>query len=72
MVNRRRVEYLPTPFEITVACASIRSTWTPSERRRRWVGPQSGEEALLQWSPPVVNANLFRRSRDNRTSDLAS
>ncbi len=60
---RERIEYLPTRRQISAACAAIRQTWTPAERRRRTVG-----HGLLArysvWSPPQIStANCLARVR---------
>lgn len=58
----RRIDYLPTPREIADACAAIRSTWTPSEKRRRFVGDEAPDEIALAWWPPVIDTSHFRAS----------
>ncbi|MGL4512520.1 MAG: hypothetical protein ACRCT8_05465 [Lacipirellulaceae bacterium] len=56
----RRIDYLPTPTEIANACASIRSSWTLSEKRRRFVGELIGEGPDPLWRPPVIDTTHFR------------
>lgn len=58
----RRIDYLPTPLEIAEACASIRSGWTLSEKRRRFVGEWMPDEVELGWRPPVIDTSHFRLS----------
>ena len=58
----RRIDYLPTPEEITQACASIRSSWTLSEKRRRFVGELMPDEPESVWRPPVIDTTHFRIS----------
>lgn len=59
----RRIEYLPTPEEIAGLCAEIRSGWSRSEKRRRFVG-ELPAEALgeIGWAPPVIDTSHFRLS----------
>ena len=56
----RRIDYIPTPREIAKACASIRSRWTLSEKRRRYVGEVMPDEPETGWSPPVIDTSHFR------------
>lgn len=56
----RRIDYLPSPDEIADACASIRSSWTLSEKRRRFVGEQMPDEPESAWRPPVIDTSHFR------------
>lgn len=56
----RRIDYLPSPTEIADACASIRSAWSLSEKRRRFVGDQMPDEPDYAWSPPVIDTSHFR------------
>lgn len=56
----RRIDYLPSPGEIADACASIRSEWTLSEKRRRFVGDQMPDEPDDAWRPPVIDTSHFR------------
>ena len=56
----RRIDYLPSPAEIADACASIRSAWTLSEKRRRFVGDLMPDEPDSVWSPPVIDTSHFR------------
>ena len=56
----RRIDYLPSPEEITNACASIRASWSLSEKRRRFVGELMPEEPLASWRPPVIDTSHFR------------
>ena len=58
----RRIDYIPTPREIAKACASIRSGWTLSEKRRRYVGDVMPDEPEVAWSPPVIDTSHFRLS----------
>lgn len=59
----RRIDYLPTPTEIAGVCAEIRSSWTKSEKRRRYVGelPAEAIDDTL-WAPPVIDTSHFRAS----------
>ncbi len=54
-----RVGYLPTPEDIAMACATIRSEWTLSEKRRRFVGELMPDEPESVWRPPVIDTSLF-------------
>ena len=72
MLYRRQIEYLPTPLEIARSCASIRATWTPSEKRRRFVGRPMSEEFAPAWQPPVIDTSAFRHSTGRAMGDLAS
>jgi hypothetical protein len=56
----RRIDYLPSPGEIASACATIRSTWSLSEKRRRFVGELIGEGPDPVWRPPVIDTSHFR------------
>lgn len=56
----RRIDYLPSPNEIAEACASIRSAWTLSEKRRRYVGDLMPDEPESVWRPPVIDTSHFR------------
>lgn len=56
----RRIDYLPSPTEIADACASIRSAWTLSEKRRRFVGDLMPDEPDSVWRPPVIDTSHFR------------
>lgn len=67
----RRIDYLPTPVEIAQACASIRATWTLSEKRRRFVGETMPDEPEKMWSPPVIDTSHFRLA-SSRGNDAAS
>jgi len=67
----RRIDYLPSPDEIADACASIRSSWTLSEKRRRFVGELMPDEPDSVWRPPVIDTSHFRVS-GSRHADLAS
>ena len=58
----RRIDYLPSPDEIATACASIRSAWTLSEKRRRFVGELMPDEPDTVWRPPVIDTSHFRLS----------
>ena len=58
----RRIDYLPSPDEIAEACASIRSEWTLSEKRRRFVGELMPDEPDSVWRPPVIDTTHFRLS----------
>ena len=58
----RRIDYVPTPSEIAEACASIRSSWSLSEKRRRYVGDQMPDEPEMVWRPPVIDTSHFRVS----------
>ncbi|MEQ8849043.1 hypothetical protein [Botrimarina sp.] len=68
--DMRRIDYLPSPAEIAQACASIRSAWTRSEKRRRFVGDQLPDEQDSVWSPPVIDTSHFRVLA--RTSDATT
>lgn len=63
----RRIDYLPTPDEIAGVCAEIRSGWTLSEKKRRFVG-ELPAEALDEtcWAPPVIDTSQFRASGSGR------
>ncbi len=56
----RRIDFLPSPDQIADACASIRSAWTLSEKRRRFVGELMPDEPDSVWRPPVTDTSLFR------------
>lgn len=56
----RRIDYLPSPDEIATACAAIRSAWTLSEKRRRFVGDLMPDEPDAAWRPPVIDTTHFR------------
>lgn len=56
----RRIDFLPSPDEIADACASIRSAWTLSEKRRRYVGELMPDEPESVWRPPVIDTSGFR------------
>lgn len=56
----RRIDYLPTSSEISQACARIRSEWTLSEKRRRFVGDLAPEDIAQDWCPPVIDTSHFR------------
>lgn len=58
--DTRRIDYLPSPDEIANACAAIRSAWTRSEKRRRFVGEQAPDDADSAWEPPVIDTSYFR------------
>ena len=49
-------DYLPTPCEIAEKCATIRSRWTPAERRRRTVG-ESIKKDEQPWLPPMIDTS---------------
>ncbi len=66
----RRIDYLPTPEEIAQACASIRSAWTLSEKRRRFVGELMPDEPEMFWRPPVIDTTHFRMSSSRSTVDV--
>lgn len=59
-LDSTRIDYLPRPHEIRAACAIIRQTWTTSERRRRYVGPDVPDEISLPWHPPTIDTSCFR------------
>lgn len=65
----RRIDYLPTPAEIAGVCAEIRSGWTLSEKKRRFVGelPAEAHEETC-WAPPVIDTSQFRVSGSGRES----
>ncbi|MEM9186218.1 MAG: hypothetical protein AAGB00_06940 [Planctomycetota bacterium] len=57
----RRIDYLPSPDEIVGVCAAIRSQWTKSEKRRRFVGELPAEAIDdTAWAPPVIDTSHFR------------
>lgn len=56
----RRIDFLPSPDEIANACATIRSSWTLSEKRRRYVGESMPDEPESIWRPPVIDTSHFR------------
>lgn len=56
----RRIDYLPTIAEISTACARIRSEWTTSEKRRRFVGELVPDDLVQDWRPPVIDTSHFR------------
>ncbi|QDT70651.1 hypothetical protein MalM25_36060 [Planctomycetes bacterium MalM25] len=56
----RRIDFLPSPDQIADACASIRSAWTLSEKRRRYVGDLMPDEPESVWRPPVIDTSHFR------------
>lgn len=56
----RRIDFLPSPDEIANACATIRSAWTLSEKRRRYVGDLMPDEPESVWRPPVIDTSHFR------------
>ncbi len=62
----RRIDYLPSPNDIAEACASIRSAWTLSEKRRRFVGEQMPDEPDTVWRPPVIDTSQFRMATAGR------
>ncbi|TWT88926.1 hypothetical protein Mal64_24160 [Pseudobythopirellula maris] len=62
----RRIDYLPSPGEIAHACASIRSGWTGSERRRRFIGKDLPDDPNAAWAPPVVDTSYFRLASARR------
>lgn len=66
----RRIDYVPTPSEIADACASIRSNWSLSEKRRRYVGEHMPDEPEIAWRPPVIDTSHFRMTtaRQGETS----
>lgn len=64
-----RVGYLPTPEDIASACASIRSEWTLSEKRRRYVGDFMPDEPESVWRPPVIDTTHFRISAGQATTE---
>lgn len=66
----RRIDYLPTPEEIANACASIRSSWTLSEKRRRYVGDMMPDEPESVWCPPMIDTTHFRISSSRSGSDV--
>ena len=66
----RRIDYIPSPGEIAEACAAIRSGWTRSEKRRRFVGELMPDEPDTGWSPPVIDTSHFRLSTSR--ADIAS
>jgi len=58
-----RSEYLPTRSQILAECAAIRRRWTPSELRRRTVGPGL-IIAESSWTPPqILTSNCLARVR---------
>ena len=59
-LDSTRIDYLPTPDEIYLACEQIRENWTLNERRRRFVGPEVPEELPQQWHPPTIDTSGFR------------
>jgi hypothetical protein len=63
MRYRDRAEYLPTRRQIMAACATIRSQWTPAERRRRIVGGRLQEGGPVWFPPQIVTANCLARVR---------
>lgn len=63
----RRIDYLPSPNEIAEACASIRSRWTLSEKRRRYVGELMPDEPESVWRPPVIDTSHFRMGNNHST-----
>ena len=67
----RRIDYLPSPEEITNACASIRASWSLSEKRRRFVGELMPEEPLASWRPPVIDTSHFRVSQATGTESAS-
>jgi hypothetical protein len=72
MIYRRRIDYLPTPPEIAEACASIRASWTPLERRRRFVGFRGAEGFRPAWRPPLIDTSLLRYSSGRSSVEIAS
>lgn len=56
----RRIDYLPSPDDIADACASIKSSWTLSEKRRRYVGELMPDEPESVWRPPVIDTSQFQ------------
>ena len=72
MAYHRRLDYLPSPPEIAQACATIRATWTPLERRRRFVGFRGEAGFRTVWRPPVIDTSLLRYSSGRSSVDIAS
>ncbi|WP_425396139.1 hypothetical protein [Aeoliella sp.] len=68
-LDSTRIDYLPTPAEISDACASIRENWSLNERRRRFVGPELPDEIPETWSPPTIDTSGFRLSMNRLASD---
>ena len=54
---RARPDYLPTPQQIASACARIRQSWSPDERRRRLVGFRR-HSAVIPWQPPRIDTAI--------------
>ena len=68
-LDSTRIDYLPTPNEIHQACERIRETWTLSERRRRFVGPELPDEVPRQWHPPTIDTSGFRLAASRLSRD---
>ncbi len=68
-LDSTRIDYLPTPSEISLACEQIRETWTLSERRRRFVGPDLPDEFPSRWQPPTVDTSGFRLATNRLAGD---
>jgi hypothetical protein len=49
--------YLPTPRQISAACAAIRLQWSPAERRRRSLASDL-RDGQTAWAPPEINTAL--------------
>mgnify|MGYP007073231353 CR=1 FL=1 len=65
-------EYIPTPLEISQACAAIRSHWSPRERQRRFVGRLIAHDYRLDWKPPVIDTSSLRAASGKPMCDLVS
>ncbi len=59
-----RVGYLPTPAEIRARCAQIRSEWSCGEERRRFVGTHPDDKSHREWTPPVVDMQIFHTGKE--------
>jgi hypothetical protein len=69
MLDSRKIDYLPSPCEIDMACSTIRKSWTMSERRRRFVGPHLPDELPQPWQPPLVDTSGLRLAMSRLSSE---
>jgi hypothetical protein len=53
-----KLQYNPSPQEISEMCATLQRRWTPAERMRRrsfqWGSRNPGLGPARAWQPPVV------------------
>jgi len=68
---RMEPEYLPTPNQIIEECLAIRDSWSPAEKKRRWV--RYSQELLdNHWLPPRIDTSMCTSRVRKEVSELTA